>query len=51
MSFLSAKRLLSLIIVSSFFIINVSSLAATQKTVQLTSIQKKVVELEASLGT
>jgi hypothetical protein len=49
MSFLSAKRLLSLIIVSSFFIINVSSFAAaTQKTVQSISIQKQLAKLEAS---
>lgn len=48
MSFLSAKRLLSLIIVSSFSIINASSFAATQKTVQSTSIQKKLAEFEAS---
>lgn len=48
MSFLSAKRLLSLIIVSSFFIVNVSLFAATQKTIQSTSIQKQLAELEAS---
>jgi beta-lactamase class A len=48
MSFLSAKRLLLLIIVCSFFIINVSSFAAIQKTDQSTSIQKKLAELEAS---
>ena len=48
MSFLSAKRLLSLIIISSFFIINVSSFAATPKTVQSTSIQKQLAKLEAA---
>lgn len=47
MSFFSAKRLLSLIIVSSFFI-NISSFATTQKTVQSTSIQKQLAELETS---
>jgi beta-lactamase class A len=48
MSFLSAKRLLSLIIVSSLFIINVSSFAAIPKPVQSTSIKKQLAELEAS---
>jgi beta-lactamase class A len=48
MNFLSAKRLLSLIILISFLIINVSSFAATQKTVQSASIQKQLAELEAS---
>ena len=48
MNFISAKRLLPLIIVSSFFITDVSSFAAIPKTVQLTSIQKQLAELEAS---
>ena len=48
MNFLSAKRLLSLIILSSFFIVNASSFAATQKTVQSISIQKQLAELEVS---
>jgi beta-lactamase class A len=48
MIFLSAKRLLSLIIVTSSFIINVSSFAAAQKNVQSTSIQKQLAELETS---
>lgn len=48
MSFPSANRLLSLIIVCSFFIINISSFAETQHTVQSISIQKQLAELEAS---
>ncbi|CAM4478168.1 MAG: Beta-lactamase Toho-1 [Legionella sp.] len=48
MSFLSAKRLLSLIIVSTFFIVNVSSSATIPKAAQSTSIQKQLAELEAS---
>lgn len=48
MKFLSAKRLLALIIVSSWFIINIHSFAAPPKTVQSTSIQKKLAALEAS---
>lgn len=45
---LTAKRLWSLIIVSSFFIINASSFAAIQQTVPSPSIQKQLAELEAS---
>ena len=45
---LTAKRLLSLTIVSSFFIVNASSFAAIQMTVQSPSIQKQLAELEAS---
>lgn len=48
MSFLSAKRLLSLIIISSLFIINVSSFAAIQKPAQSTSIKNQLSKLEAS---
>lgn len=48
MNFLSAKWLLLLLVVSSYFVINVSSFAATQKTLQSTSIHKKLAELEAS---
>lgn len=48
MSFLSTMWLLSLIIVSSLCIIDVSSYAATQKTAQPISIQKQLAKLEAS---
>lgn len=48
MNSLSGKWLLSLIIVCSFFIINVSSCATIQKTIQSKSIQKQLTELEIS---
>ena len=44
----TAKQILSLIIASSFLILNLSSFAAVQKTTPSISIQKQLAELEAS---
>lgn len=44
----TSKRLLSLVLSSSFLIINLSSFATTPKIIPATSIQKRLSELEAS---
>lgn len=48
MSFILTKRLLTTVAASIFFILNCSSVAATERTAPLLSLEKKIAELEAS---